>query len=399
MRVKMTLVTAALAGLTMMLLSGPAAADVIKVSSGESIQAAIDQAAPGDTIKLAPGTYQENVQIKTAGITLKGAGEDETVIEPGTTPAPVAPVCEGTGICVSDATDPTAPPSLEDVRIKDMNVRGFPFSGVFFFATINHRINDVLAEDSGYGIAGFNTTGGRYWDNTTPRNHEAGIYVGESENADAVVRDNVSNGNVGFGIFVRDASSGVIEDNETLDNCLGILFLDTPGPFDVANWVARENQANHNTGVCPAEEGETGPSVGGVGIAIAGAHAVTLVGNEVNDNVPSGPVDVSGGIVVVSFPPAIATDNVIKFNRAFGNSPVDLLWDQQGNNTFTGNRCGTSDPDGLCEKRGRGNGHHGADDDRGHHGDGHHKEHGKHHGKHGGKHHGKHGGKHHRHDD
>jgi len=38
MRVKMTLVVAALAGLTMMLLSGPAAAHVIKVSPGQSIQ-------------------------------------------------------------------------------------------------------------------------------------------------------------------------------------------------------------------------------------------------------------------------------------------------------------------------------------------------------------------------
>ena len=47
MRVKKTLVAAALAGLTTMLLSGPAAADVIKVSPGDSIQAAIDKADPG----------------------------------------------------------------------------------------------------------------------------------------------------------------------------------------------------------------------------------------------------------------------------------------------------------------------------------------------------------------
>jgi parallel beta-helix repeat protein len=386
MRVKTTLVAAVLAGLTTMLLSGPAAADVIKVSPGESIQTAINAAVSGDTVKLAPGTYQENVQIKTAGITLKGAGP-ETVIEPAASAAPVDPGCEGTGSCVSDATDPTAPPSLADVRVKNLAVQGFPFSGVFFFATVNHRINDVLAQDSGYGIAAFNTTGGRYWDNVTPHNHEAGIYVGESENADATVRDNVANGNIGFGIFVRDATNGVIEDNETRDNCLGILFLDTPGPFSTGNWTARDNDASHNTAVCPAEEGDTGPTVGGVGIAIAGAHAITLVGNTANDNVPSGTVDISGGIVVVSIPGPTpeesftATDNTIKFNKAFGNSPVDLFWDQQGTNTFTGNRCKTSDPDGLCAKRGDGNGHHGD------HGNGNHGDHGDHgdddHGNHG----------------
>ena len=56
MRVKMTFVAAALAGILTMLVSGTAAADVIRVSSGESIQAAIDKADPGDTIKIGPGT-------------------------------------------------------------------------------------------------------------------------------------------------------------------------------------------------------------------------------------------------------------------------------------------------------------------------------------------------------
>src|SRR5438876_9437992 len=146
MRVKMTLVAAALAGLTMMLLSGPAAADVIKVSPGQSIQSAIDKADKGDTVKLAPGTYTENVQIKTEGLTLKGAGSHSTVIQPPATPNQVDPICEGTGICASDAADQNASPSLEDVTVKDLKVTGFGFSGIFFFATVDQRVTDVLAE-------------------------------------------------------------------------------------------------------------------------------------------------------------------------------------------------------------------------------------------------------------
>ena len=86
----------------------------------------------------------------------------------------------------------------------------------------------------------------------------------------------------------------------------------------------------------------------------------------------------------------------MKFNRAFGNSPFDILWDQKGPaNEFTGNRCDTSSPDGLCVS-GNGGGDHHGDGDHGDHGDnGDHGHHGDHHGKHG-KHQKHHGGKKHR---
>ena len=399
MRVKMTLVAAALAGLMTMLLSGPAAADVIKVSPGQSIQAAINKADEGDTVKLAPGTYSESVQIKTDGITLKGSGSDETTIQPGT--SSVDPFCAGSGICVADVdvSNPNAPPTvrnvISDVRVKDLKVTGFEFTGVLFFGTSDQRVNDVLAEDNqGYGIAAFNTSGGQYWDNVTPHNHEAGIYVGDSPHADAVVRDNVSYGNLGNGIFIRDASHGTVEDNQAFDNCIGILFLETPEPTQNRDWVASGNSANHNNAACPASE--DGPAISGLGIVIFGASSETIVDNAANGNQPSGDTPASAGIAVLSDPAngITATDNTIKKNSAFGNTPVDLFWDQQGNNTFKGNRCKTSNPDGLCVSgHDHGTGDHRDNGDNGDNGGKHHKHHGKHHKHH--KHHKPH--KHHKH--
>src|SRR5258707_10763031 len=61
--------------------AGPGACTV-QVHAGQSIQAALAGVAPGATVCVGPGTYNENLLIVTDGITLRGAGPGQTVLVP-----------------------------------------------------------------------------------------------------------------------------------------------------------------------------------------------------------------------------------------------------------------------------------------------------------------------------
>jgi hypothetical protein len=78
--------------------SSPKPAWTVQVVAGQSIQEAIDGAATDATVCVGPGTYQENLLINKDGITLKGAGPENTVLVPPTEPRTFCPVMEITPI-------------------------------------------------------------------------------------------------------------------------------------------------------------------------------------------------------------------------------------------------------------------------------------------------------------
>jgi hypothetical protein len=407
MRVKMTFAVLAMAALALVVPASSTAHRTVKVEAGESIQAAIDDARPGTTIKVEEGTYAESLLIKKDGIELVGEGRKKTHIVPPTNPTvgegcvdassgqPAAPI----GICVFDVDEQFRPVStVEDVEISHLSVDGFEFTGVFFLHTRDGELTRTILSDYGeYGVFALDSSGTKITRNVAKNtvdgvNPEAGIYVGDSPNADATVWKNVAYGNHD-GFFIRDAAHGKVLDNKAFGNCLGIVFLnadetaqDPPGePVDVAHWRAEDNTVAANNRTCPANEGV--PPLSGIGIAVLGGVDIHLIDNGIYGN--KTPADFTsafnGGVIVASSPeftpPKPSTGTKVGFNQALGNDP-DLFWDGEGTgNAFFANDCLTSTPDGLCEDtghsgdHGNGNGHHGDDDD---HGDKRHKKGKKH---------------------
>jgi parallel beta helix pectate lyase-like protein len=344
-----------LAAVVVPVASGTGDGGATVVAPGESIQAAVDAASPGDTIVVRAGVYHEGVVITTDDLELIGK---DAVLEP---PA-------GTGPAACDAPDVSEPASgfcvlgdvdfdtgevnkaVERVSIAGFTVRGFSDFGIVAIGAQDATFAHNVAEDNGeYGITAFASSGTRIVGNRTSGSGEAGIYVGDSPDADAVVKLNETFDNQ-FGIFVRNAEHGTIALNKAHGNCLGILVLgDAPGPAGEFSLTA--NAVRDNTRVCPA--GEEAPPLSGVGIALVGAHDNSVKLNLITGNRPGGPSAFSGGVVVVTGIPeegptgTPSTGNRVAGNVVLGNDP-DLFWDEQGDNEFAANICRTSSPDDLC---------------------------------------------------
>jgi nitrous oxidase accessory protein NosD len=342
-------------GIALLLVTGAApatAAVAIVVYPGESIQAAVDAAHPGDRVLVSAGTYHEAVCVTTDGIQLRSQGA--VVLPPAQ--APLTPCAfdaggQTIGIAIVGVFDPDTgqvSDPVSDVTVSGFRVEDFRDFGIGMIGGNNVDIVDNTAVNNGeYGIARFVSTGGSLRSNRTTGSDEAGLYLGDSPEAHATIVGNTSWDNGFFGIFVRDSAHGTVVGNTSYGNCIGIITLSSHAI--VEDWTVVGNTVRDNVKACPASD--DGPPASGIGIALAGARDITVRGNVVTGNRPSGPSIATGGVVVFGLA-AIGgpdpTGNLVQGNQLRDNDP-DLFYDGSGSgNRWFANSCQTSVPDGLC---------------------------------------------------
>jgi nitrous oxidase accessory protein NosD len=334
-----------------------AASTTIVVRPGQSIQAAVNRASPGDTILIKPGIYHQSVLIRKDGITLRGSGDfpGGTVLEPSASvpKTPCNQIFGPTGVCIfakKVTQNATVITPVNNVTVTAMRVTGFAAIGVFGYGTDGLRVTRVVATNDGaYGISRFESTNTLFANDTAIGNDEAGFYVGDSPHADTVLRSNRAVGNQ-FGIFIRHARHISVFANRVWGNCQGILVLDDGQRGGAGNTSIQRNSVFRNNKLCPKTE-ETPVNLQGGGILLLGATHNVVAGNSVAAN--RGKQFNSGGIVLLSAKPvgghSNPSFNTIARNTAFRDRPADIIWDGTGTgNVFTGNRCTTSVPSGFC---------------------------------------------------
>ncbi|HYS21234.1 MAG TPA: parallel beta-helix domain-containing protein [Gemmatimonadales bacterium] len=332
-----------------------AAAGVL-VNPGGSIQAAIDAAAPGTVIRIAPGSYTEALTIKKPNLTLLGLGGGAGGDDPASGVVLQNPGHQEDGITVTAAGS--------GVAIRDLTVRGFGSNGVHLDGVDGFRLSGITAQDDGeYGLFPVRSSHGVIEGCHVSGHSDTGIYVGQSR--DVAILGNVTFANVN-GIEIENSSDVRAIANETYDNTAGILVVVLPG-LDVkatahiliaGNRVHDNNHANFGN---PQDIVAVVPP--GSGILVVGADTVSVVGNAVTGNHFVG-IGLGSSLTLgalAGLPPSAFADidpdpdgvRVVG-NRVTGNggaSPipflpaVDLLWDGRGtSDCWQGNTFGTSAP-------------------------------------------------------
>jgi parallel beta-helix repeat protein len=330
----------------------PVKAQASKVVVTTTIQAAVDAANPGDTVRVPPGIYRENVLVTKNNITIKG--QSGAILDGAGLPG-------SSGITVRSSSPSTR---ISGFRLTGLQIQNYSRNGVILIRVDNYQIEDgKYINNEEYGIFPIRSSHGLIRSNQVSGSNDTGIYIGQSQ--DAVIKNNyVSDCTVG--IEVEVSSNITVKDNRATENTIGMTAVVLPGLMLTVTTDIQiiDNTFDNNNRVNPVTDPTDVLSQlpSGSGLLIFGADHTIVRDNKVVGNN-------SVGIAVVQLSPALASldpriDPFPDYNEIIDNGviengrnpdpklgpfpPSDLIWDFSGTgNCWSDNVYQTSFPTPL----------------------------------------------------
>jgi len=172
-----------------------------------TIQEAVDAAAEGDLILIAPGTYNEAVQVTTDNIVIRGLDRNAVIMDGNFE--------LDNGFRVVGASG---------VAIENMTAMNYTKNGFFWTGSNSYRGSYLTAWRNGdYGIYAFDSVGGLLEHSYAAGSPDAGFYIGQCFPCDAVIRNVIAEHN-GLGYSGTNAGGNLIIVNSVFrNNCAGIV--------------------------------------------------------------------------------------------------------------------------------------------------------------------------------
>jgi len=288
--------------------SATASAATIVVRPGQSSQAAVDRADPGDTIAVYPGRYREpgtpcpthpdrlcavaitKDNLRLTGLATPGhpvlleaaGGQDEGIS--------IAKRGAAGPACLTDSSQ-----RIHGASVQGFTVNNFAGDGIALFCVEDFTIRNCSANGNGdYGIFPSHSGPGQVTGCVATGSNDTGIYVGVSH--DVRVNHNAAHGNVS-GFEIENSFGVEMDHNLATGNTGGILSFTLPG-LDIR--FNHDNSIHHNT---------------------------VLLNNKPNTCTPPGDVclvPVGTGILMVAVQSNQVHDNTVLGNNSFGITLSDF---------------------------------------------------------------------------
>ena len=307
-----------------------------------SIQAAIDNALPGDTILIFPGVYEENVKVNVANLTLtskSGSSEDIIIKAANRQDDIFYVIADGVTIrglnIVGPVDSQNAGIRLNGVKYCNIENNQLSYNYIDPMLNIPNSATSLTLinsnSDTGFGIR-LDSSSSNILNNNTVSGKGTSIFLRKSTE-NTLIDNSISSSN--YGIWVDSSSNNKLDGNNLSNNKIGVYLK-----------VSGGNILNNNTASGSTSSGiNLWDSVGNMlSNSTASKNSVSIVlrnssSNLINNNVVS---DSDYGIWLYSS----SNNNKLNDNRA-QNNRIGIYTKASSGNVLTGNTALNSTDAGI----------------------------------------------------